>query len=125
MSKNFIYDTIQHPAVSRWVRQLAERQTAVFLRLTSENRNRLKGVLGDPKQKMREGRNDWVWKVERGNLVVWVLSGDMGTSLHVYYPGTLEAFQKDKEMGLQITQFIHALTQSLVHSSVPFKTGVE
>lgn len=121
--KGFIYDAALHPQVVRWLRQLAERQPAVFLRLTQENRSRLRAIFGAPTQVVKEARREWVWKVERGSVVAWFLSGDMGTSLHMYYPGTQEAFINDKEIGLQANNLLNELSQSLVHSRIPF--GVE
>lgn len=121
MSEAFVYDASQHPQVSRWLRQLAERQPQGFLRLTGENRKRLKGVLGPPHKISKTSANkEWIWKIERGNVVAWVLSGEMGTILHLYYPGIFSAFLNDREIGGQAIAVLNDLLQSLTRSRVPF-----
>lgn len=125
MSKEtFVYDVATHPQVARWLRQLAERQPQSFVRLTEENRTRIKKLLGSP-DKINKASEDkeWIWKVERDNVVAWVISGDLGTVMNMYYPGIHAVFQQDKTIGTQAVGLLSELLESLTRSRVPFAVG--
>lgn len=122
--ETFIYDVATHPQVARWLSQLAQRQPQTFVRLVEENRNRIKKLLGSPTKINKEGDNkEWVWKVERDSVVAWIISGNLGTVMNVYYPGIHSVFKQDKEIGAQAIGILSELLDSLQRSRVPFSIG--
>jgi hypothetical protein len=125
MAKNneeFVYDIMQHPLVSRWLRHLAETKPQGFVRLTTENKERLRQVLGDPTKISNNTVNkEWIWKIERDNVVAWILSGNMGTIVNVFFAGDQEAFLADKNMGMHAVALLSDLLESLTRSKVHFK----
>lgn len=119
--ENFIYNAISHPVVSLWFRQMAERTPQSFIRLTSDNSKRLKKILGAPDHYTRQkGRNEMVWKIERDNVVAWLVTGSMGTTMNIYYAGTEDAFLSDKEIGGQAISLFNELLSSLTRSRLAF-----
>lgn len=125
MSKEaFIYDVGTHPQVARWLKQLAERQPQSFIRLVEENRIRIRKMLGKPDKINKASDNkEWIWKVERDNVVAWIISGELGTVMNMYYPGVHSVFQQDKEIGAQAVALLGELLESLTRSRVPFVVG--
>jgi hypothetical protein len=123
-SEEFVYDVIAHPHVLRWMKHLAETKPQAFMRLTGENRERLKGILGAPTRISNNTVNkEWIWKIERDNVVAWVLSGHMGTILNVFFAGDKESFLSDRNMGVHAVALLSDLMESMQHSRVPFSMG--
>jgi hypothetical protein len=118
----FVYDVFAHPHVAAWLLSLAQRLPQSFVRLTKANLSRLTRALGPAsKNTASPKRHPHVWKVERGNLVLWVMTGPLGTCFSVYYPGPLDGFIGDDSIALQIETLLADLLKSLSQSRTPFK----
>lgn len=109
--KDELVDIADHPAVWRWMRDLARRDPEGFSRLSGPNLSRLQHLYGRPEWES-SGDKAWThaWGVHDHHLSWVIQSGPESTWIKLRVPaGTSHDYLSDPRVGVGATAFLQTL----------------
>lgn len=112
----FQMDVIDHPSVSLWMKETAQRDPQGFLLLIGNNVEQFERLFGLATWK-NNGNKGWThgWKVYESNLTWNILTGPSGTIFRVKTTTPSDSYLNDPKVGVGIVTYLNTLLRTLAN----------